>query len=571
MNILITPLIKKNQKSILSSSYVMGNYASNKNIKIFNHVSEYNCFYFSEILKSIENEIWKTDLIIFWKPEHEPIPIDIKKLNIPIIGIITDWSIELEAILDSIKYFDWIFTDLKGVSILNKLGFNNVSYWTVGGYVESLHKKLDDCKKIYDVVFIGNLNNTLHNHRTKWLYRLSKLSNKYNIKIIGGVYGEEYVKIINQSKIVFNHSIRGELNMRSYETLACGSLLFQEEENLEISLYFKNKKEYISYSETDFEDLLEYYINNDIERENIANSGNLTVQNHSYEKHFKNLLDLILKLDLKKKNQNEKKQYNQKNLFRPNSHILYLKNELSNYFEKVCKELTLKDFYITKDIKDLSNFYNDFGIFLLFKHHLTKESLLLKAENLFLESLKLDEYSISNYNIAILYSITKDFLLMEKYLNKTIKYLKAEKLNLEGLIINFAYSDDLKINWENANIYKDNYDEFYQRKKNILLDKIYEIFGDLYIGKNLFFISKEYYEKIIYKSYIVLFKLGKLEYSLGNKENAEFYYKKSLEKNLFNLQCTNELMKISLEKSDLIQYEFYENNLNILEKINKLN
>ena len=69
---------------------------------------------------------------------------------------------------------------------------------------------------------------------------------------------------------------------------------------------------------------------------------------------------------------------------------------------------------------------------------------------------------------------------------------------------------------------------------------------------------------------MTLFKLGKLEYILNNKQKAEYYYKKSFDENSFNLQCINELMKINLENKDIARYKFYEKNLKSFMKINNL-
>ena len=67
--------------------------------------------------------------------------------------------------------------------------------------------------KVYDVTIVGNLNHEVQRERSRWLARIAQLSDRYNVRILGGIYGEEYTRVLNQSKITFNRSIRGEMNI----------------------------------------------------------------------------------------------------------------------------------------------------------------------------------------------------------------------------------------------------------------------------------------------------------------------------------------------------------------------
>ena len=60
---------------------------------------------------------------------------------------------------------------------------------------------------------------------------LAKLSDRYKILIGTNFDREDYAKQLSRARIVFNHCVRGELNLRVWETLAIGPLLFLDEAN----------------------------------------------------------------------------------------------------------------------------------------------------------------------------------------------------------------------------------------------------------------------------------------------------------------------------------------------------
>jgi hypothetical protein len=74
-----------------------------------------------------------------------------------------------------------------------------------------------------------------------WLGRLARLRVKWRVEIHQGVFGEEYWKLLRRARIVFNRSIRGECNKRTFEAPAAGVLLFQEEGNREVPEYFHGR------------------------------------------------------------------------------------------------------------------------------------------------------------------------------------------------------------------------------------------------------------------------------------------------------------------------------------------
>jgi tetratricopeptide (TPR) repeat protein len=242
---------------------------------------------------------WQPDIVIFWAPEYNSIPLGLEKAPCTTIAVVGDWNLGFYAIKENLKKFDWIVTDKAGVEVFKRAGYRNIDYWPMFSFDPDLHKVLPDIKKIYDIVFIGNFNHMIHSERAGWLSRVSKLGSRYNVKLLSGIYGEEYARVLNQAKIVFNHSVRQEMNMRAYEAPACGSMLFIEESNLEVRDFFTDKQECVIYNSENFEQLIDYYLQNDAERERITLAGLQKVQRETHRDHLLRLIGLIREKNLK--------------------------------------------------------------------------------------------------------------------------------------------------------------------------------------------------------------------------------------------------------------------------------
>jgi hypothetical protein len=188
---------------------------------------------FQDIINSLPSG-WSPDVVIFWSPEYNTLPLGIEKSTSFTLAVVGDWNLGFTSLKENLKKFDWIVTDKAGVEIFKKAGYQNVNYWPMFSFNPEIHKIIDGVEKLYDIVFIGNFNHMIHSERVKWLYRVAMLARRYKVKLMSGIYNEEYAKVLNQAKIVFNHSVRQEMNMCAYETPACGSLLFIEETNLEV-------------------------------------------------------------------------------------------------------------------------------------------------------------------------------------------------------------------------------------------------------------------------------------------------------------------------------------------------
>src|SRR5205823_5848206 len=109
-------------------------------------------------------------------------------------------------------------------------------------------------------LFVGSMNADVQTERAPWLARLARLSDRHRVLLAGGVYGDAYPALLNRARIVWNRSIRGELNMRAYEAPACGALLLMERENLEVRDLFADGVSCALYDGADLELQIERYL-----------------------------------------------------------------------------------------------------------------------------------------------------------------------------------------------------------------------------------------------------------------------------------------------------------------------
>ncbi len=91
----------------------------------------------------------------------------------------------------------------------------------------------------------------------------------------------DMVRIFNESKIVFNKSSRGDVNMRVFEALGCGSFLLTDRCVNGQEELFTPKEHLVTYdSPEEAAELAKYYLGADAERQEIADQGYLHARAH---------------------------------------------------------------------------------------------------------------------------------------------------------------------------------------------------------------------------------------------------------------------------------------------------
>lgn len=149
-----------------------------------------------------------------------------------------------------------------------------------------------------DVCFRGNLEPKQHPKRAVFFEKLGKL---INIDSRGGYYLEPFCR----SKIVVNHTVKGDLNFRVFEAMMCGALVVTPAIQNGQPALFEDGKDLITYASEDADDAankIRYYLEHEEERRRIAENGrNKVLAHHSTKARARDLEKLLLELQVRPK------------------------------------------------------------------------------------------------------------------------------------------------------------------------------------------------------------------------------------------------------------------------------
>jgi len=242
-------------------------------------------------IKKILKKSGKVDLIFFLEQQPLIIPQSIEKITIPKAVYLVDLHIHYHTWHKHFaQLFDLVFcAQKKYVEKFKKLGLKNV-FWLPLYCNQHLDKNLN-LKRIYDVGFVGSLN---HLHNPKRSLFLWLLNMKFWTKIGQNVYGKNRTKILNQAKITFNYSNAGDLNFRTFETMACGAMLLTNKQDGMFCL-FKNRTHLVTYNNFfDAQKIINFYLNNPKRRQEIAKAGQVKVlKKHSAANRAREIIKII--------------------------------------------------------------------------------------------------------------------------------------------------------------------------------------------------------------------------------------------------------------------------------------
>ncbi len=203
---------------------------------------------------------------------------------------VIDTHMDLEGALIQASMFDWVFAAQRdGAHELRRAGHN--AEWLPLACDPEIHHPWP-LENRWDVCFVGNGG---HGPRKELL---DLLQSQFPRTFIGQRYFDDYAKAYSASYIGFNRSVKNDLNMRVFETLACGPLLITNDlsENGQAEL-FRDETHLVTYREP--EELCEkvrFYLKHQKVRRSIAEKGRCeATQNHTYRHRMSRILETTLK------------------------------------------------------------------------------------------------------------------------------------------------------------------------------------------------------------------------------------------------------------------------------------
>ena len=225
---------------------------------------------------------FEPDLVLIYWPDQEPLPEGLEHCPVPVVGVISDYNLTLPYLVGLWPFFDSLLCDRNGVNLFERLSFQDVRYWCQFAHKAPFHRIYDDVtNRDIDIGFAGNLNPSVQRERAPWIERLRQLRSRgIHSDVRQGIQGADYGRFLNQCRIGWNRSIRGEMNLRAFEVPACGAVLMMEHSNLEVRDFFVPDEECVLYDDDNFEAIVSQLLREPKRMQRIATAGHRRVQDH---------------------------------------------------------------------------------------------------------------------------------------------------------------------------------------------------------------------------------------------------------------------------------------------------
>jgi len=198
-----------------------------------------------------------------------------------------DTHMDFDWYLQKAPGFDWVFAAQRdGAEMLSAQAIP--TEWMPLACDPDVHRQFQ-AEKTCDVCFIGNL---VRGRRTDLLGIIQR---EFKNTHIDRLYFEDMARAYSASRVVFNCSVKNDINMRVFEALACGSLLLTNElssngqnelfrDGIHLATY-RDREEMI--------DKIHFYLKHPDIRERIAAFGRTeALERHTYLKRMEHMLQV---------------------------------------------------------------------------------------------------------------------------------------------------------------------------------------------------------------------------------------------------------------------------------------
>ncbi len=233
------------------------------------------------------------DLIIVELFGNQFIPTDIADCSTPTLAYGIDSTINTYLYKHLFKLFDYVFIDQKNAcQILQKA---NIDAKFLPLCISSKHFREQNIAPDCPISFIGRMSRS----RKKRSHLIAYIEQNHPISLFSKVTIDEMQNIIANSRITLNENLFNGLNFRVLQSLAAGSLLFNEENMLGVEDFFKANEHYIPYNPDNLIALIKEVENNPVFYQNIALKGQeLCKEFHTSSYRVKEMFALVYNCEL---------------------------------------------------------------------------------------------------------------------------------------------------------------------------------------------------------------------------------------------------------------------------------
>ncbi len=189
-----------------------------------------------------------------------------------------------EELFQKIHKSDYVF--YAAPAVYKKLKNENPnSYFIHEGYDSTVHKFYDKIDYVYDTSFIG----VLKEHRAQYY-------NHFNFNCFTDKFNHDHNRIVNQTRININFTNNREgTSDRAYKIMGSGGFLLTEPwEDLQKD-FIPGTEVAVFNDEKEFKEKITYYLNNWMERKNIARNGYNKVKKFTVKNWAKFIIERVQK------------------------------------------------------------------------------------------------------------------------------------------------------------------------------------------------------------------------------------------------------------------------------------
>jgi predicted O-methyltransferase YrrM len=224
------------------------------------------------------------EVLLVW-PGYTSVPSWAWSAPVPVVALAHDPNLLWSGFRHTLPLADLVLTDAPSAERLKRAGLEHVRAANLFGLDWHFIAEIDipEGERDIDIVFVGNLSPSVQAGRGKWLARLGALAGNYKVLIAAGIFDEKYRTLLRRSKLVLNHSVRSECNLRAFEAAASGAVLLQESDNAEVPLYLEPHTEYAPYTASDFEAVIERLLTDAAMRQKLATHARERVRGCAFE------------------------------------------------------------------------------------------------------------------------------------------------------------------------------------------------------------------------------------------------------------------------------------------------
>lgn len=217
-------------------------------------------------------------------------PRGLADLGFPTACYLVDVHLRQRELARQAMFFDYAFSTQRDfVGVLRKAGHPQV-HWLPLACDPQVHRR-HDVPKRYDIGFIGSVRGG-YERRGALLARLAGrfTTNDYQRALAPS----EMAHVYSEARLVFNCSLRHEINMRAFEGPASGSLLLTDRIGNGLDELFTDREHVVMYDDDRLVELAEEFLRDEAARERIAANGYEHVRaHHTYDHRIETILNTV--------------------------------------------------------------------------------------------------------------------------------------------------------------------------------------------------------------------------------------------------------------------------------------